>query len=450
MKLKTFGLIFISILFFFSIANAQENIKDFSKIISDAKQKVFPALVFVKPIIEEYESGKLTRVQVFGSGVIISADGYVVTNFHVVKNARSIRCVLSNKSQVNAKVIGSDKDTDIALLKLDTKDVLPFAEFGDSAKTEEGQFVMAMGSPFGFSRSISFGIISYTKRYLDYGPYNLWIQTDAAINPGNSGGPLVNTEGKIIGINTLGGANIGFSIHANKVKEVVDALKINGLEGVKRTWTGIQFQALKDFSTENILEDTLGVLVSGIEFDSPAHTAGILSGDIILDCDGKETNCEYVEELPAIRNYFAGLKTDASVNLKIKRGAEILQIKLSLIHKGKVEGENFEAKRWSMTFKEINKFDTPFFAFVKEKGLFVLGTDNPGNGVASGFAINDVLLKINGKDVNTLDEIKKIYADSLLQKDANKKIFFEVMRGSSHNFLLLDYKTDFKKLGEEK
>ena len=115
-----------------------------------------------------------------------------------------------------------------------------------------------------------------------------------------------------------------------------------------------------------------------------------------------------------------------------------------------MEGENFEAKRWSMTFKEINKFDTPFFAFVKEKGLFVLGTDNPGNGVASGFAINDVLLKINGKDVNTLDEIKKIYADSLLQKDANKKIFFEVMRGSSHNFLLLDYKTDFKKLGEEK
>lgn len=443
---------FLSIVLLIAFSNlySQDGLKDFSKIISEAKQKVFPALVFVKPIIEDYESGKLTRLQVFGSGVIISADGYVVTNYHVVKNARSIRCVLSNKSQVNAKVIGSDKDTDIALLKLDTKEPLSFAVFGDSTKTEEGQFVMAMGSPFGFSRSISFGIISYTKRYLEYGPYNLWIQTDAAINPGNSGGPLVDTEGKIIGINTLGGANIGFSIHSNKVKEVVEELKINGLAGVKRTWTGIQFQALKDFSTENILEDSLGVLVSGVEFDSPAHVAGILSGDIILDCDGIPTNCEYVEELPGVRTFFANLKTETSVTLKVKRNAETLKIKMNLIHKGKVEGENFEAKRWNMTFKEINKFDTPLFAFFKEKGVFVLGTDLPGNGATSGFLISDIIFKINGQEINSLDEIKKIYANSLLVKDENKKIFFEIIRGSSHNYLLLDYKTDHKKLGEEK
>lgn len=447
-KLRFF---FISIiLIFFAQLSAQENIKDFSNIISTAKQKVFPALVFVKPIIEDYASGKLTRVQVYGSGVIISADGYVVTNHHVVKNARSIRCVLSNKSQVDAVVIGSDKDTDIALLKLDTKDELKFAEFGDSSKTEEGQFVMAMGSPFGFSRSISFGIISYTKRYLEYGPYNLWIQTDAAINPGNSGGPLVDIEGKIIGINTLGGSNIGFSIHSNKVKEVIEALKINGKEGVKRTWTGIQFQALKDFSTENILPDSLGVLVSGVEFDSPANSAGILSGDIILECDGAVTNCEYVEELPGVRTYFANLKPNASVTLKIKRGKEFLNLKMNLIQKGKVEGENFEAKRWNMTFKEINKFDTPFYAFIKEKGVFVLGTDLPGNGANSGFIISDIIYKINDQEINSLDEIKNIYEKSLTAKDEDKKLFFEIIRGSVHNYLLLDYKTDYKKLGEEK
>lgn len=430
--------------------NTNGSTKEISKIISDAKQKVFPALVFVKPIIEDYESGKLTRAQVFGSGVIISADGYVVTNFHVVKNALSIKCVLSNKSQVNAKVVGSDKDTDIALIKLDTNESLPFAEFGDSSKTEEGQFVMAMGSPFGFSRSISFGIISYTKRYLDYGPYNLWIQTDAAINPGNSGGPLVDTDGKIIGINTLGGANIGFSIHSNKVKEIVEILKKNGLDGVKRIWTGIQFQALKDFSTESILPDSLGVLVSGVEFDSPANEAGILSGDIILECEGLPTNCEYVEELPGIRNHFANLTADTSVTLKIKRNNEIINKKLNLIQKGKVEGENFEAKRWNMTFKEINKFDTPLFAFFKEKGVFVLGVDSPGNGELSGFMIGDIILKVDDKEINTLDEIKKLYSESLLKNDANKKYLFEVFRKSSHNFLLLDYKTDFKKLGEEK
>jgi len=429
---------------------SKDSAKDIGKIISDAKQKVFPALIFVKPIIETYESGKLTRVQVFGSGVIISSDGYAVTNFHVVKNAISIKCVLSNKSQVNATVIGSDKDTDIALIKLDTKDALPFAEFGDSSKTEEGQFVMAMGSPFGFSRSISFGIISYTKRYLEYGPYNLWIQTDAAINPGNSGGPLVDTDGKIIGINTLGGANIGFSIHSNKVKEIIDILKKNGQEGVKRIWTGIQFQALKDFSTENILPDSLGVLVSGVEIDSPAFEAGVLSGDIILDCNGIATNCEYVEDLPGISNFFANLIANSSATLKIKRNNEIITLKLNLILKGKVEGDNFEAKRWNMTFKEINKFDTPLFAFFKETGVFVLGVDSPGNGELSGFLIGDIILKINGKEINTLDEIKNLYSESLLKTDANKKYLFEVFRKSSHNFLLLDYKTDYKKLGDEK
>ncbi|MCD6384160.1 trypsin-like peptidase domain-containing protein, partial [Candidatus Sumerlaeota bacterium] len=167
---------------------------NFEEVIETAKSKIFPALVFVKPIVEEYESGEKKKQRVFGSGVIISPDGYVVTNNHVVEKALEINCVLWNKKQVSANLIGRDKETDLALLKLDVKPEdlpLPYAEFADSSQVDEGQFVMALGAPFGFTRSISLGIISNTNRYLGFESiykYNVWLQTDAAINPGNSGG----------------------------------------------------------------------------------------------------------------------------------------------------------------------------------------------------------------------------------------------------------------------
>ncbi len=143
---------------------------NFEEIITTAKEKVFPALVFVKPIRESYEAGEKEREQVFGSGVIISPDGLVVTNHHVVDKAIEINCVLWNKEQVPATLIGQDKETDLALIRLkwEGKEPLPYAEFGDSEKLTEGQFVMALGAPFGFTRSISLGIISHTQRYIGF------------------------------------------------------------------------------------------------------------------------------------------------------------------------------------------------------------------------------------------------------------------------------------------
>jgi serine protease Do len=183
---------------------------DFRAIISRAKSEVFPALIFVKPIVADYESGERKQQEVFGSGVIISPDGYAVTNWHVVDKAMSINCVLYDKRQVTVELVGSDRDTDLALLRLPTPaegTKYPFARFADNG-AQEGDFVMALGSPFGFQRSISLGIISNAERYIGFDTeykYNTWIQTDAAINPGNSGGPLIDTQGAIVGINTLGG-----------------------------------------------------------------------------------------------------------------------------------------------------------------------------------------------------------------------------------------------------
>ena len=213
---------------------------------------MYPALVFVKPVKEDLCEGESRRVEVLGSGVIFRADGYVVTNHHVAEKAKEIRCVLGDRRQVRATVVGKDKATDLAVLKLDLPagETLPFAELGTSADLEEGQFVMALGSPYGFERSISLGIISNARRHLDgeSHPYNNWIQTDAAINPGNSGGPLVNTRGQVVGINTLAirmANNLGFANPVDVVKRVIERLMKDGRYA--RAKHGLTLRALVDY-----------------------------------------------------------------------------------------------------------------------------------------------------------------------------------------------------------
>ena len=206
------------------------------EVIQEAKDKVFPAVVFLKPIQQEFRGGKMEKIQVFGSGAIISPEGFVVTNNHVADKATEIRCVLFDKEEITAKTVGLDPETDLAVIKLNlterkAKTPLPVAEFGDSNTLKVGELVMAMGAPHGFERSVSRGIVSSVERHLDFAPYNLWIQTDAAINPGNSGGPLVDIRGRIVGINARGmrGAdNLGFAIPSAVVKEVVDRILADG------------------------------------------------------------------------------------------------------------------------------------------------------------------------------------------------------------------------------
>ncbi|MHC4981835.1 MAG: S1C family serine protease, partial [Planctomycetota bacterium] len=226
---------------------------DFREVIREAKEKVFPAVVFIRCLQESHETGKKVTQEIAGSGVIISPDGRMLTNWHMVDKAVEIRCLLSDGRAMDAKVIGKDKDTDLALLQIELPEgteKVPYAEIGDSTRLKEGDFVMAMGAPWGLNRSVSIGIVSCTRRYLPaHSEYSLWLQTDAAISPGNSGGPLVNTEGKIIGINTLGvmiGGDMGFAIPAETIKLIISHLSSRG--EADWSWTGLQLQPLKDFN----------------------------------------------------------------------------------------------------------------------------------------------------------------------------------------------------------
>ena len=440
---------------------------DFQGIIANAKQKVYPALVFVKPIQEEYRSGERQRQEVWGSGVIISPDGYVISNNHVAEKAIQIHCVLGDKELVEADVIGLDPETDLALLKLkprgngpELKCPMAYAELGDSDQVEAGQFVMALGSPFGFTRSISLGIISNTTRYLGFAgkyPYNLWLQTDAAINPGNSGGPLVNTRGQVIGINTLGvgGASVGFAVPSNVVKDVVKKIKLAAAARkpgdkepakVPRAWTGLQLQAIIDLKSTTLTDSRDGALVQSVDKGSPAEEAGVRDGDILLAVNDRPITGLYVEELPAIRVALSELPVDTPAACRVRRSGQELTLKVTPVLKGKFEGEDFDCRRWNMTVKEITKFSNPQLFFMHpEGGVFIQGVRMPGNANDARLRGNDILLKIGEQDVKTIEDVKKAYK-ALVEdsKLVEKKSLVVVKRGGFPVWVTLNWTKDYE------
>lgn len=228
-----------------------------------------------------------------GSGFIISSDGYIVTNNHVIEGADSISVILHDDTELKAELIGTDEKTDLALLKVDTKHSLPAVPWGDSAKSRVGDWVVAIGNPLGFGGTVTAGIISARGRDIRSGPYDDYIQTDASINRGNSGGPLFNMDGEVIGINTAifsqtgGSIGIGFSIPSNQAKQVIAQLREFGR--TKRGWLGVTIQPVTEEIAESLgLKHAAGALVSTVQEGSPAQKAGIQSGDVITSFDGRE------------------------------------------------------------------------------------------------------------------------------------------------------------------
>jgi len=428
---------------------------DFAQVIKSAKRKVFPVIVYLKPIQETFAGGKKAEVETIGSGVVVSRDGYVVTNSHVAQKATQIRAVLFNEKQTTATLVGLDKDTDLALLKLDFDEEdlpLPYAEFGDSSGLEEGNFVMAMGCPLGLTRSISFGVVSNTKRYLGerLSRYTLWIQTDAAINPGNSGGPLVDTEGKIVGINALGtvrSENIGFSIPSNVVQAVIAQLKDFGQ--VRRAWTGIRFQALKDFESNTFVEGDRGVLAADVEPDSPAAEAGLRARDLILALDGLPVDGVFVEDLPAVRARFAALEPGEEAALTVERNGREVELRLTPIIKGKVEGDDFDCKEWQMTIKEINKFATRQMYYFRKQGVYVQGVKNAGNARRSGLAPGDIILTIGDDEIRSLDDARETYEKLNVRPDDERYVLIKVLRSGVPRLVRLDFRKRDSEYEEE-
>lgn len=239
--------------------------------------------------------GQGGEVHGVGTGFIVSADGQIVTNAHVVDGADTVKVTLADGRSVDGKVLGSDTATDIALVKIDAGDSLPTVAFGDSTQLKVGQDVVAIGNPFGLGNSVTSGIVSALGRDINSGPFDNYIQTDAAINKGNSGGPLFNTDGEVVGINTAifsptgGSVGIGFAVPSETAAKVVAAIADGGK--VERGFLGVQIQPVtEDIAAALGFDKAKGVLVSGVTPDTPAAKAGITRGDIVVRVDGSEVN----------------------------------------------------------------------------------------------------------------------------------------------------------------
>ena len=266
------------------------------------------------------------RAQGVGTGFIIDPSGIIVTNNHVAGKASSITVTLADGRKLKAKLLGADEKTDLAVLKIEGDKPFPYVEFGDATKVKVGQAVMAVGNPFGLGGTVTTGIVSARGRDIQTGPFDDYIQTDAAINRGNSGGPLFDMEGKVIGINTAifspsgGSVGLGFAIPANLAQPVVEQLKVNGR--VERGLLGVQIQPLNEELAKSMsLGSDKGALVAQVSPDSAAMAAGILSGDVIKSVDGKN-----VDTIKDLTRMISGMKPGTSVKLGVWRDGKDMTV----------------------------------------------------------------------------------------------------------------------------
>ncbi|MBN2307723.1 MAG: trypsin-like peptidase domain-containing protein [Candidatus Hydrogenedentes bacterium] len=404
-----------------------------------AKNRVAPGLVHIRPVKEVFSGGKREEVLVVGSGFIISHDGYVVTNEHVAGEARIVRCVLYNKEEVEAEVVGTDRFTDVAVLKLVTdRTNLPAVKLGTSKDLEAGQTVLALGSPHGLARSVSLGIVSVTDRYLGshgdmVSPYNNWIQTDAAINQGNSGGPLVNLKGEVVGVNArrLGGAdNVGFAIPIDIAREVVEQIIEHGR--VQRSWLGLTLQEMTRKTDDPTRH---GVVIGDVDPLSPAQDAGLKPGDVMLSVNGIPTDARFVEDLPAVEKSIADLPIGEPATVRIARADEELDIEVITREKSDLKGDEIEFAEWGFTASELTPAVVRTAQLPSKMGVLVSGTQVGGPAANAQLDTGDIILKIDNLDVADLAAFKRMYDERVESKQ--RLVLLDVKRGALARFILL-------------
>jgi len=347
-----------------------------SKNVEHAISHVYPSLVQIYVITTYYEDGREKKAEASGSGVIISPEGYVVTNHHVAGNAIAIRCILSTKEELSAKLIGTDALSDLAVLKLDLSQrspevrPLPVAHFGSSKDLKVGDPVWAMGCPLAISQSVTKGIVANKDMMFskfiggdlvlngeDVGSLVKWIGHDAQIQPGNSGGPLVNLEGEIVGINEIGLGSMSGAIPSDLAKSVVQELIAHGK--VKRAWLGAIFQPLLKGGIQTsqglipIHPDTPGVLVGGVVPDSPAERGGLQPGDIVVAVDENPVKVHFREELPSFHMLILSKPIGQIVRFKILRDGKEQTLSLTPELRENAEGKETEVKEWGVVIENI-------------------------------------------------------------------------------------------------
>jgi serine protease Do len=392
--------------------------------------------------------GAEQEVYSLGSGFIIDPTGYVVTNNHVIAEAEEITVRLSDDTKLKAKIIGKDPKTDLALLKVESPKPLPYVNFGDSDKARVGDWVMAIGNPFGLGGTVTTGIISARARHLNSGPFDDFLQTDAAINRGNSGGPMFNMTGEVIGINsaifspTGGSVGIGFAVPSTLAKGVITQLREHGR--TFRGWLGVKIQTVTEEMADSLgMKKTEGALVMDVTKGSPADKAGIKSGDVILSFDSKDIN--EMRQLPRI---VAETKIGKEVEVKVLRGSDNKSFRVTLgelkeEEKADVPDKSGAEKPAGTGEKLLGMRLLPITPALREQyeikdvqnGLIVEEVAPGSEAIKRGMQTGDVISRVGDRDVKSVKDLR----DALdAAKAAGRKFaLVRVQRGEDMQFVTL-------------
>jgi serine protease Do len=374
------------------------------------------------------------RQKSLGSGFIIDKDGSILTNNHVVDNAQKIIVKLADEREFEAKVIGKDPKTDVAVIKINAKDNFQVAALGDSDQLEVGEWVMAIGNPFGLDNTVTSGIVSAKGRHIG-GPYDNFIQTDASINPGNSGGPLINLRGEVVGINSAiysrsgGNIGIGFAIPINLVKELLPQLKGKGK--VTRGYLGVLIQRVTPEIAESLgMDRPRGALVADVTKGGPAESAGIKVGDVITEFDGKEIKDS--NELPIV---VARTTVDKKVGVKILRDKKeiTLTIPVGEMKDEEVVASTAEKGELGLTVQQVTPQVAESLGLERAEGVVITAVEPGSAADDAGLRRGDIILEVDRKAVRKVPDFRKAVGE--VKK--GKGVLFLVRRGESTLFLAL-------------
>jgi serine protease Do len=378
-----------------------------------------------------------------GSGFIISKDGFILTNNHVVDGADSIKVTLSDDRDFDARVVGTDPQTDVALLKIEDPANLPVLPLGDSANLEPGEWVIAIGNPFGLSQTVTIGVVSATGRSsVGISDYENFIQTDAAINPGNSGGPLINGRGEVVGINTAlysrtgGYMGIGFAIPINMVKSIEDQLQREGK--VTRGWLGVVIQNVdKDLAESFGLKKAGGILISEVQKDSPATAAGLQQGDVIL-----KLNDVALIDVSDLRNRVALLQPGTKAMFDIMRDGRPKKVQVSIGEQpsdfgkgGPGASADQSMEQYGLTLQELTPELAKKFEYEQDSGLIISDVTTGSAAEAAGLKPGQLVEEVNRERITNLKDLQNV-----LKKSNSDKVLLRVRSGNYSTYIVLSTK----------
>jgi serine protease Do len=341
-----------------------------------------------------------------GSGFIIDREGYIVTNNHVIEDADRIKVILKDEKEFDAEIVGRDPNTDIALIKIDAESAFVEVKFGDSDRLEVGQWVVAIGSPFGLEQTVTAGIVSAKGRVLGSGPYDDFIQTDASINPGNSGGPLINMKGEVVGINTAiiaSAQGLGFAIPINLAKGIIDQLKESG--EVTRGWLGVSIQSLSQELREYYrVENGTGVLVVQVFKGDPADKAGIEPQDIILEVNGKK-----VKTKQDVTRMIADIGVGETAKIRILRNGreKTFTVKIAKRDEDKIASKDRrdpQENELGITVSEITPELSRRFNIMERDGVIVISVENGSKAEEADIQHGDIIKEINHEPIKDKED----------------------------------------------